>query len=68
MRGASSRVVLIHCEGAACLVLRDASWTSADVSMPTLQGAAGFAPQLAYLIRISWAREYIDNSLGLGIS
>ena len=68
MHGASSRVVLIHSEVAACLALRDSSCTSADVSAPTLDGAAGLAPQLAYLTRISRARQYFYNSLGLDIS
>ena len=68
MRRTSSHVVLIHCKVAACLALRDSSCASADVSAPTLQGAAGLAPQLAYLTWISKARQYFDNSLGLGIS
>ena len=68
MSGASGCVLLIHCEVAACLALRDSSCVSADVSAPTLQGAAGLAPQLAYLTRISQARQYFDNFLGLVIS
>ena len=68
MSGASSCVVLIHCKIAACLVLRDLSCVSADIFVPTLQGVAGLAPQLAYLTRISQARQYFYNSLGLGFN
>ena len=68
MNGVCSCVVLIHCDVAAYLALRDSSCASADFSMPTLQGAAGLAPQLAYLTRISLARQYFYNSLGLGFS
>ena len=44
MSGASSCVVLIHCEVAACLALRDSSCASADVSCAHFAGCGGFGP------------------------